>query len=88
MATGTINKSPIIKAVTVRCTMSSAYYVTAQVPNYDTEMKYIAMIRSGSANAMNVATEVKIDDSQIRVESSAGAFVSGDYLNVDVIGVK
>lgn len=88
MATGTINKTPIIKAVTVRCTMSSAYYVIAQVPNYDTEMKYIAMIRSGSANAMNVATEVKIDGSQIRVESSAGAFVSGDYLNVDVIGVK
>ena len=88
MATGTINKTPIIKAVTVRCTMSSAYYVIAQVPNYDTEMKYIAMIRSGSANAMNAAQEVKIADSQIRVESSAGAFVSGDYLNVDVIGVK
>lgn len=88
MATGTINKSPIIKAVTVRCTMSSAYYVIGQVPNYDTEMKYIAMIRSGSANAMNAANEVKIADSQIRVESSAGAFVSGDYLNVDVIGVK
>lgn len=88
MATGTITKTPIIKAVTVRCTMSTGYYVIAQVPNYDSEMKYVAMIRSGSANALNVATEIKIADSQIRVESSAGAFVSGDYLNVDVIGVK
>ena len=88
MATGTINKTPIIKAVTVRCTQSSPYYVIGQVPTYDTEMKYIAMIRSGSANAMNAANEVKIADSQIRVESSAGAFVSGDYINVDVIGVK